>query len=532
VPVKVLVEVSRLKLEFERLLLGVELTDRKVFAVCLSFGFLVRLIPELLAFPLPIGFDTVYYASVMKGGVIWPHWSTFFTSTWLLYAFVVPLYSLFHTDPFLLLKIVVPILYGMNVGGVYWFARKMLGWGWRMSLVAGVFFAVQLASLRISWDLLRNTLGLGLLLFTMPLVKKINSKRGFAIFTAFSLLTVFAHEYSAAILLTTVIGLVVWRLVKKRVDLESKSLLLATIPALSVFLIGIFLRIFPVYYEVQSNIINAGDAVNGGHGGLFFLVDYLHVRSSVDYYSTYWSLAFSVVVLFAVLFLPYLALVVKGFFRNGVLNFWTVLLLIGSFDCLVVPFFALEYWHRWMFMLVYPFTFYAVNGLKGLSRRLQRTRTSFSWFVGKKASAMVFLTFFLGVAYLATPLLMVYASVTVPSVSGTYLYFSTSPTVPYEDVTGVVRAMRWLDAHMNVSSCVVLQHAFLSWGQLYLDKSREIVHFETSVDMALNTALGYGFSRVYFVWWNQPIRWYGISVPAHFVSLHDFGRISVYVYGG
>jgi hypothetical protein len=521
-----------LKLELTRFLASVKLTDRKALAACLSFGFLVRLIPEFLAFPLPIGFDTVYYASVMKSGVIWSHWSAFFTSTWLLYAFIVPLYGFFNADPFLLLKVVVPILYGLNVAGVYWFARKMLGWGWRMGFVAGVFFAVQLASLRISWDLLRNTLGLGLLLFTMPFIKEINSKRGFALFIVFSLLTVFAHEYAAVILLTTVLGLVVWSLVKKRVDLESKRLLLAAIPALSVFSIGIFLRVFPVHYVVQSNVISAGDAVSASHGSLFFLVDYLRVRSSVDYYSTYWSLALSVGVLFAVLFLPYLFLVVKGFFRNGVLNFWTGLLLIGAFGCLVIPFFALEYWYRWMFMLVYPFTFYAVNGLKGLSRRFRGGRASLSWFLDKRAAAMVSLTFFLGVAYLATPLLMVYASVSVPSVSGTYLYFSTSPTVPYEDVDGVVEAMGWLDANMNVASCVVLQHAFLSWGQLGLGASHEIVHFETDADMAVNTALMHGFNHVYFVWWNEPIGWYGVSVPDYFVRVQDFGRISVYEFVG
>ena len=161
---------------------SVKLTDGRLLLACLSIGFFIRLVPELLAFPLPIGFDTIYYAYVMKSGVIWAHWSTFFSSTWLLNALTVPLYTLTQVDPFMLLKVVAPLLYGLNVAGIYWFARKSLGWSQGMSVLASIFFSLQLASLRISWDLLRNTLGLGILLFAISYVKEVKSKRGFALF--------------------------------------------------------------------------------------------------------------------------------------------------------------------------------------------------------------------------------------------------------------------------------------------------------------------------------------------------------------
>jgi hypothetical protein len=528
------VKTSKLKLDFTNLFSGVKLTDRKALVACLSLGFFVRLIPELLAFPLPIGFDTVYYAVAMKSGVILPHWSSFFTSSWLLYALIVPLYSLSQVDPFLLLKVVAPLLYGLNVAGVYWFARKMLGWDLRMGLLAVFFFALQLASLRISWDLLRNTLGLGILLFALSYLKEVGSKRGFVLFASLSLLTVFAHEYASVTLLMVVLGLVVWRLVRRQVDSWSKRLALAILPALTVFLTGMWLRIFPVHYALGTNVISAGDTVGAQQGSLFFMVDYLRIQTSVDYYASYWTLALSVGLLFAVLYLPYLFLVAKGFFKNRILNLWTMLLLVGAFGCLVVPFFALQYWHRWLFMLVYPFTFFAVNGFSRLFRKTsseEKTRSSL-WFSNKKATATILLTFSLGAAYLATPVLMVYANLSVPSVSGTYRYFSTNPTVPYEDVTSVIQAMGWLNDNLDVKSCAALQHAFVSWGKLYLDKSHSIVSFENDVDSAVNTAFEHGFSRVFFVWWNEPVGWYGVSVPEYFVSVQDFGHISVYAYEG
>jgi len=58
------------------------------------------------------------------------------------------------------------------------------------------------------------------------------------------------------------------------------------------------------------------------------------------------------------------------------------------------------------------------------------------------------------------------------------------------------------------------------------------VHFENDVGSALDSAFEHGFSRAYFVWWNTPIGWYGITVPEGFVRLRDFGRISVYEFVG
>jgi hypothetical protein len=251
----------------------------------------------------------------------------------------------------------------------------------------------------------------------------------------------------------------------------------------------------------------------------------------VDSYANYADLALNVGLLFAVLFLPYLVLVAKGYFRNGVLNWWTGLLLVGAFGCLVIPFYALQFWHRWMFMFVYPFTFFAVNGFARLWSKVQSGGVS-RWFSGKKSAAMVLLTFGLGIAFLATPVTMVYASTSVPSVTHTYLYFSTNPTVPYQDAEDVVVAMKWLDSNMDVSSCAILQHAFLEWGRLYLDESHSIVHFTIDLDAAVNTAFSNGFDNMFFVWWNAPIGWYGVSVPEYFARVANFGRISIYSYGG
>jgi hypothetical protein len=501
----------------------------KALGVVFLSGFLVRLVPELLAGAAPIGFDTVYYASVMKSGVVWAHWSSFFTSTWLLNAFTVPLYSVTVVDPFLLLKVVAPALYGLNVAGVYWVGRKMLGWDVKLCLLAAGLFAFQLAALRISWDLLRNTLGMALLLFALPFVGKIVSKRDFAVFASLALLTVFAHEYAGVVLIAVVLGVAAWRFARRRFSRAEGLTVLAFLPALSVFSVGMFLRFFPVNYGATTTALTTGEA---SVGRFKFFANYLATNDGVFSYGGYTDLLVYVVVLFAFLYLSYLFLVWRGYFRNGVLNVWTGLLLIGSFGCLVWPFFALDFWSRWMFMLVYPFTFYAVNGVSKLFRSSDGVKHRFGWFSGKAVYGALGVTVLLGSVYLATPLLMNTGQTGVFALPYVSAHFCSAPAVPYQDVEGVSEAVVWLDDNMGDNSCLLVNHVFTHWERLYLDDSRVTVQFWSDAGLALDDALSRGFGSVYLVWWNTDIGWYDVSVPQGFVALRDFGRISVYVFAG
>ena len=183
-----------------------------------------------------------------------------------------------------------------------------------------------------------------------------------------------------------------------------------------------------------------------------------------------------------------------------------------------------------MLMLVYPFTFYAVNGLYRILRNLKGRNDRLANFSRKMVFGAVGITVLLGSVYLATPVLMKTGNAgffVLPNVSA---HFSSAPTVPFEDVNSVVQAMDWLKQRVSNDSCIVLQHAFLTWGQLYLNNSSFIVHFRSDADFAARLALERGFSQVYFVWWNTDIGWYTISGLDHFEQLADFDRISIFVY--
>ena len=369
-------------------------------------------------------------------------------------------------------------------------------------------------------------------------MSEVNSRRGLAVFSVFSLLSVFAHEFAAVTLLVVILGLMTLSLFKRQMTARAKRLLLGAFPALVVFVVGLVLRFLIADYSADANVIWVNEPSSTGVGGLFFLENYLvknAMNASAISYGSYWDLALNVSLLFGFLFLSYLFLVIKGFFRSDILDFWTGLLLVGALSCLVVPFAALTLWYRWMFMLVYPFTFYAINGVKRLTEKIQEGTKNLhlsSRLSNKRSVMMVMVTFGLGIGYLITPGLMIFANTSLPVPPSVPSYFSTSPTVPYEDVGSVTAAMCWLNNNTDDFSGVILQHFFLFFGQLYLGGDKLIFRVQNDVDLAVHVALDRGVSRVYFVYWNQPIGWPRVDIPAYFVSIRDFGRISVYACEG
>lgn len=499
-----------------------------------GLGFVVRIIPEILSYPHPIGFDTVHYGWRISEGVVWSHWSEVFSS-WLLYGLLIPFHSFLGVEPFGLLKLAVPLLFSFNVIGMYFFAVKALNWSVRRSLLSGSILAFQLASLRVSWDFFRNLLGLGVVLFALPFLLRMKSRFDFITLVFLSSLAAFSHEYAAVALLVVAfyVAVVCFR---KKEGLRAAKVFFAVLPALGLFAGNLYLRAYPVARTVESNVIYVRDFVQPRPFGLFFLVDYLRVADPIHNYGSYFDLVGQVLTLFILLYLVTLPLVMAGFFRNHVLDVWLALLLVGSFGALVLPFFALDYWYRWMLMLVYPFTFYAANGI---SRILNADPKAVSVIVNRlgriqltKRTALTLgsAVVLLGSLFVTTSLF--YGRFGVFSVPGVSTYFPSSMmanTVPVQDTADAVRVLSWLNSNVADGACVLVQEAFLSWARLYLDETHKVVTFTRDVGKAMAVVWEAGFNATYFIWWNESIGWYAIDAPNDF-PVYSSGRISAYRY--
>ena len=509
------------------------------FFVAFVLGFVVRLIPEVLSYPHPIGFDTIFYAWRIESGVVLYHWSQLFSSWWLFFALLIPVYNFLQVDPFLLLKLTAPLLFALNTCGIYYFARKALSWTAKKAVFAAFFFSFQMAALAISWHFYRNMLGLGVLLFALPWIKNsVKGFREFGIFVFLSVLVVFSHEFGSVILLVVVLGFLLNSLLRGE-RRESVKILTAASLAFALFSATVCLAIFPVQYAVDTNVIQVYQPSGHYEGPLFFFANYLTVYDTVQHYPTYFDLVAHVLSLFAMLYIVVLPLALVGFFRDKVLDWWTGWLLVGSLGLLITPFMALEMWSRWMLMLVYPFSFYAVNGItKALASGGQSVGPDFRWVSSMKLSKRVVkpilvLSFSLGLMFMCTPLF--YGRAGVFGLPTTVSYVPStmqSNSVPLVDVGDTIRVMKWLDEHMDKESVLLAQDAFFWYAKLYLDDWHTLVYFKHDIEGSIYEAIERGYREIYFVWWNEDIGWYGFAVPESFGTVRSSGRISAFEYSG
>jgi len=505
------------------------LSYNKGFILAFVIGFVVRLIPELLSFPYPIGWDTIYYAYRISDGVVFGYWNNVF-STWLIYGILVFLGNLTRLDPFMLLKIVAPLLYGGSSAGVFFVAWKKFDWSVAKSLLASGFFAFQLAALAISWHFYRNVFGVMILLFTIPFIKSDIGWRGAAGLSVLGLLVACGHELAAVSLFVMVFGMLVLSVLRR--ENIPYRLFVAVVPALIIFF-GNYLWISPYAIPLERNMIWLHDSVWAHPGGLFFLTDYLRVSTPIESYASYLELFSHVGSLFVLLYVVLLPLIAVGYFKDRVFGSWTFLLMVGSFSCLIVPFSALLLWGRWMLMLVYPLTFFAVNGLWKVTKSLEGVSVSrfLSWFkVTKKVGlGLTLLSVIVGGLFMAWPL--VDGKYGIIGWEGTFKYVPStmqSSSVPLRDTEGTIEAFEWLNANMNNDSSLLVHDVFEFWTFLYLKEDHTAIIFDNDLEAASNLALENGYEEAYLVWWNEDIGWYNLRLSNDWVSVFDSGRISVY----
>lgn len=145
---------------------------RKKYLVLLVFsvGCLVRTIPELVAYPYPIGYDVInYYVPVV----------TNFGTHWHVVAEQFPLYvlSLYFInvvsglDPHMTVIMVAIFMYGIFATSLFLVAQRLLKLNVVYSILLTIFVIFQLAALRTTWDLHRDIFGLSSMLLTFSLIQ-------------------------------------------------------------------------------------------------------------------------------------------------------------------------------------------------------------------------------------------------------------------------------------------------------------------------------------------------------------------------
>ncbi|HZY93728.1 MAG TPA: hypothetical protein VFE98_02575 [Candidatus Bathyarchaeia archaeon] len=464
-----------------------------------GFGFIafciplaLRAIPEVIAGPYPIGYDTI--AAYIPRMLDWRRGASGdFTVTiggWLIFAILGGVYAITSIDPILIVKITGPILYGVLGFSEYFFARRCLKWNQRASLLFVLIAAVYFVSLRLSLDLFRNVLGIAFALISLAIGQRIDSRPQALVFGLCVWIVTATHLLVATMLL----GIIALETITSRKKGLRKLML--SIPGL-------------VQYGSSFFVVMGLQNVKliSGNNGTFAPFPYLFV---------------------CYIFLPLLPAAVAGFRRtsNLELRHWLVVCAIGFVggttplsisNQIVSP-------DRWALLMVVPLTAYATAGF------LYWRSIKFSFrFPSVLIRGWIILIILLGGAYLALPASQAFFY---------YRYFIPNSmeqsTVPVEYSPYVIKAVSWLSSHIGPKDVFMIHHAFYGWARMYFHANSTLLPFDSgvSLEQALQeTVHHHPFHQIFTVWWSDHSGWYGDpSVPPAFMSYHEEGPIGVFVY--
>jgi len=464
----------------------------------------VRVIPEILMGPYIVGFDPVsYYIPIvttwMKEGInFWEFMAVaplFYTILMVMASLGIPLT--------LSLKILPPLLHGLLALAIYLYASRALSWSYRKSLLATLLATLYFVALRISWDMLRNELGLVLLFVTLILLQKDGKRwKHHALLSISMILVVLAHQLVAAIMFAVTAVTIVRMLLTKR-HVEARSLVVTSVPATLLFLSMVYAN-----YIISPRFVVVSNFPRMESEGWLTLFGF----------ASYPNMVINTLGFFLYCCLPLLPFAVMGARRlnNLQIKSWLLWSLVAICSPIISPNAFIPGGYRWTLMLVFPTSFYAVEALAHFKSN-------------KRRLFVVFVLFVLTTGFVTAPYDKAFPYYTL------FPYHVPSSmlqnTVPLSDCEDTVNALQWLKGNLHDDARLLTHDAFHGWALLVLDMDQIIPYgYDDPEEVALE-ALQNGCNQVYLIWWTDGNGWHGQpTVPPSFKEVYKSGRIAVFTH--
>jgi hypothetical protein len=198
----------------------------------------IRAIPEIIVGPYPIGWDTIafYVPNTLDWAAGKAGFAEILGTAPLMYMISVPAYVLSRVNPVWIFKIMGPILYGIMIAALFRFLRIGLKWPDRQALGGALLTSLYFVTLRVSWDMYRNMLGLTFILLSLPLIGgDLKRPRNQALLSALIVLAVAADQLTGVIALVVVGSKALISLTKERRG-EFAWMLKVALPGTALFL--------------------------------------------------------------------------------------------------------------------------------------------------------------------------------------------------------------------------------------------------------------------------------------------------------
>jgi len=466
----------------------------------------IRAIPEIMNGPYQVGWDTIafYVPNTLdfasgKLGLV-----TLLGTAPLMYMISVPVYLLTRVSPVWIFKIMGPLLYGSMILALYRFLRLGLAWSKGMALGAGLMTALYFVTLRISWDLYRNMLGLTFILLSLPLLQDMKGRRNQLLLASLVILAAASDQLTGVIALSLLGVRAIVELARKRWD-ELGRLVKIGVPGLAFFVSMVYAGISTLGLSLvqQQNALPSLDILGSSAGFLGYI------------------------------YLPIAPLVVLGFRRVGSLDLrnWSIVLL-GLALTAVVPLLGINVMsYRWSLLLDIPLCIYASAGI---ARILNMRRLVINWlrpFQGRILLPIVSMILVASAAvYIAVP--AQHAMLYYTAYPGFLPTSMIQDTVPLSDMTSLRMMLHWVQIHMSPGTALITHQAIYGWARAYLPTNDNIVNYNYSEPLlGVKMAVSDGYSSILMIWWINGTGWHGQPyVPSGFSPVAIDGNMAVYEY--
>ena len=474
--------------------------------------FIVRSIPEILMGVWPAGFDVItYYAPYMhdvkKYGFMKPFSDIVCSQTApLTYLFIGLVAYIIPLNAIILSKFISPVIYGFLGLSIYIFVKEHFNWTPKRAFLTTITVTLYFVTLRFSWDMWKNTLGLAFFILAICNAKNGKYKR----FLPYSILCILSHELMAAMLGSVLLFITLYNLVRR--SSNRTELAVFALVGLSALLgTGYYAKWVRVFPQPQPNI--PIELLPYG-GGMRIPHNYLEGLDWYGYKSANY-IRFDASILMLKMYGPILPLAILGWKNDVWINSYITISLIPFLSLIFIPAMALPAWHRSAFLLTIPLTLYAANSLAEMN--------------SLRLSYLAFLIMF-AVCYTVLPpeSAFVYYGL-FPS---TYKYLPTSMlqnSVSITDLNSVAESFEWLNSHLKDGDCLLAPEAYRGWAKLLINKANVTIVPYNFSEATPSAALKY-YGNIYLIWWDRDLKWYGWSPPAEFRCLNLDGRIAVYAY--
>jgi hypothetical protein len=416
----------------------------------------------------------------------------------------VPVYWVSRVNPVWIFKIMGPILYGSMIWALFRFLKIGIKWPDKQALGGALLASLYFVTLRISWDLYRNMLGLTFILLSLPLIEDMKGPRKQALLSLLIVLAVAADQLTGVIALVLVGTRALTALKRNQRD-EFAGKVKVALPGIVLFLATAY----------------AGLIVPG--------IGLVSQQAPVP---TLTSASLSLGFLgYAYLALAPLILIGLRKVRNVELRTWSVFC-IATVATAILPFFGpIVESYRWSLLLDIPLCIFAAAGLYKL---VESVHPRIGWignFHRLILPAFSVILMISATLYIALPAqrAMVYYTV-YPELLPTSMIQNT---IPLSDLGNLRSLLDSAASRINSGTVLITHQAIYGWARAYLPSlNNQLINYQYNAPLSgVEIARSEGYSSILMIWWIDGSGWHNQpNVPSGFSVLVQNGDLALYTY--